>query len=164
MSLLHPDFGLIFWTLVVFLLTLFILRRFAWKPILKTLNDRERSIADSITTAERIKAEMSQLKSEHEQVLLEAREERSQILKQAKEAKDAILEQARLQARQESRKILDDAREAIQNQKMAALTDVKNQIGILVIEVAEKILRKELADRKEQQQYIRDLTSQIKLN
>jgi F-type H+-transporting ATPase subunit b len=164
MSLLHPDFGLIFWTLVVFLLTMFILRKFAWKPILQTLNDREKGIADSIASAEKIKAEMSQMKSEHEQVLLEAKAERSKILKEAKDIKDQIISEARQQAKVEARKIIEEAQVVINNQKMAAVVDVKNQIGSLVVEVAEKILRKQLDNKPEQEKFIRRLTDEIKLN
>ena len=164
MVLLSPDFGLLFWTVVIFLLTFLILKKFAWKPILKTLDDREKGIADSIASAEKIKAEMSHLKAEHEHVLAEAKAERSRILKEAKEMKDQIVGEAREQAKAEARRIIEDAQGAINNQKMAALTEVKNQVGHLVIEVAEKVLRRELSDQSAQQQYIRELTKDIELN
>lgn len=164
MDLLSPDFGLIFWTVLIFLLTFLILRKFAWKPILNMLGEREKNIADSIETAERIKSEMSQMKLEHEQVLAEAKAERSRILKEAKEVKDQIISEAKEQAKVEARKIVEAAQVAINNQKMAALTDVKNQVGNLVIEVAEKVLRRELADKQVQRQYISQLTDEIKLN
>jgi F-type H+-transporting ATPase subunit b len=164
MDLLSPDFGLIFWTVVIFLLTFLILARYAWKPILKMLDAREKSIADSIESADRIKAEMSQMKSEHEHMLVEAKAERSRILKEAKEVKDQIIAEARDQAKAEARKIVESAQIAINNQKMAALTDVKNQVGNLAVEVAEKILRKELADKDNHQHYIHQLAQEIKLN
>lgn len=164
MDLLSPDFGLIFWTVVVFLLTFLILAKFAWKPILKMLDAREKSIAESIESADRIKAEMSQMKSEHEQMLIEAKVERSRILKEAKEAKDQIIAEARDQAKVEARKIIEEAQVAINNQKMAALTDVKNQVGNLALEVAEKILRKELSNKEVHQHYIRQLAEEIRLN
>jgi F-type H+-transporting ATPase subunit b len=164
MDLLSPDFGLIFWTVVIFLLTFLILAKYAWKPILKMLDAREKSIADSIETADRIKAEMSQMKSEHEHMLVEAKAERSRILKEAKEVKDQIIAEAREQAKTEAHKIVEDAQAAIENQKMAALTDVKNQVGNLAIEVARKILQKELADPRAQGDYIRQLAGDIKLN
>ncbi|HVB04417.1 MAG TPA: F0F1 ATP synthase subunit B [Chitinophagaceae bacterium] len=164
MDLLQPDFGLIFWTAVVFLLTFLLLAKFAWKPILKLLNEREKGIADSIASAERIKAEMSQLKSEHEQVLMEAKAERSQILKEAKQVRDQLINEAREGARTEARKIIDAAQVVINNQKLAAMTELKNQVGLLVLEVSEKVLRRELADREDQQQYISRLTENIKLN
>jgi len=164
MDLLSPDFGLIFWTVVIFLLTFLILAKYAWKPILKMLDAREKSIAESIESAERIKAEMSQMKSEHEQMLTEAKAERSRMLKEAKENKDQIIAEAKDQAKIEARKIVEDAQVAINNQKMAALTDVKNQVGKLALEVAEKILRKELADKDAHQNYIRQLAEEIRLN
>lgn len=164
MDLLSPSFGLIFWMVVIFLLTLIILRKYAWKPILKMLDEREKGIADSIETADRIKAEMSQMKSEHEEMLKEAKAERSRILKEAKEAKDQIINEAKNQAKTEAKKIVEDAQVAINNQKMAALTDVKNQVGHLAVEVAEKILRKQLNEGQAQQDYIRQLASEIELN
>jgi F-type H+-transporting ATPase subunit b len=164
MDLLSPSFGLIFWTVIIFLLTLLILGKYAWKPILKMLDERERGIAESIETADRIKAEMSQMKSEHEQMLIEAKAERSRILKEAKEVKDQIIGEAKNQAKIEAQKIIEDAQLEINNQKMAALTDVKNQVGNLAIEVAEKILRKELSEKQAQQHYIRQLAEEIRLN
>lgn len=164
MDLLSPGFGLIVWMAVIFLLTLLILRKYAWKPILKMLNEREKGIADSIETADRIKAEMSQMKSEHEEMLKEAKVERSRILKEAKEVKDQIINEAKDQAKVEAKKIIEAAQVAINNQKMAALTDVKNQVGNLAVEVAEKILRKQLAEGEAQQDYIRQLASEIELN
>lgn len=164
MDLLSPSFGLIFWTVIIFLLTLLILGKYAWKPILKMLDERERGIAESIETADRIKAEMSQMKSEHEQMLIEAKAERSRILKEAKEVKDQIIGEAKNQAKIEAQKIIEDAQLEINNQKMAALTDVKNQVGNLAIEVAEKILRKELSEKQAQQNYIRQLAEEIRLN
>lgn len=164
MDLLSPSFGLIFWTVIIFLLTLIILRKYAWKPILKMLDEREKGIAESIETAERIKAEMSQMKSEHEQMLVEAKAERSRILKEAKEIKDQIIGEAKGHAKVEAKKIIEDAQIAINNQKMAALTEVKNQVGNLAVEVAEKILRKELSQRNSQEDFIRQLASEIELN
>lgn len=164
MDLLSPDFGLIFWTIVIFLLTFLILAKYAWKPILKMLDAREKSIAESMETADRIKAEMSQMKSEHEQMLTEAKAERSRILKEAKEVKDQIIAEAKDQARAEAHKIVEEAQVAIENQKMAALTDVKNQVGNLAIEVAQKILQKELSRPGAQEDYIRQLAGDIKLN
>ena len=164
MDLLLPEFGLFFWTLIAFLIFFFLLKKFAWGPILGALNEREGNIADSIASAERIKKEMATMKAENEQVLNEARAERSQIMREAKEAKDKIVSEAKDQAKAEANKIIADARQQIQNEKMAALTEVKNQVGNLVIEVSEKVLRSELADRKAQESYISQLASEIKLN
>jgi F-type H+-transporting ATPase subunit b len=164
MDLLIPSFGLIIWTLVAFLVVFFILKKFAWKPILKSLKDRETTIADSLATAERMKAEMAQFKSENEALLAKAREERAQLLKEARDAKDRIIGEAKEQAKAEANKIISDAQNAIQQQKMAALTDVKNQVGQLVIEVSQKVLRRELSNKTEQESYIRELTNEVKLN
>jgi len=164
MKLLTPEFGLIIWTLLAFLVVLFILKKFAWKPILNSLKERETNIADSLATAEKVKAEMSQLKSENEALLAKAREERAQLLKEARDTKDRIISEAKEQAKIEANKIVVDAQAAIQQQKMAALTDVKNQVGTLVIEVAEKVLRRELGNKSDQESYIKQLADNVKLN
>lgn len=164
MDLLQPALGLFTFSLVIFLLLFFILKAFAWKPILGVLKERETSIADAISSAERVKEEMAQMKAEHEHVLAEAKQERSKILKEAKDAKDQIIAEAKTQAQAEAKKIISEAYTAIDNQKMAALTDVKNQVGKLVIEVAEKVLRKELSDKSAQESYIKELAGEIKLN
>jgi len=164
MDLLLPGFGLIFWTLIAFIIVFLILKKFAWKPILKSLKDRETSIADSLATAERVKAEMAQLQSENEALLAKAREERALLLKEARETRDKIVNEAKEQAKTEGNRMIAEAQQAIQQQKMAAITDVKNQIGNLVIEVAEKVLRRELNNPSEQETYIKQLANEIKLN
>ncbi len=164
MDLLTPELGLFFWTLVAFLAVFFILRKFAWKPILESLGEREKGIADSIATAERVKSEMSQLKAENEKLLAQAREERTAMLKDAKDIKDRIVNDAKDQAKEEANKIIIDAQQQIQQQKMAALTEVKNEIGTLAIEVAEKILRKQLSAAEGQEAYMNMLAENIKLN
>lgn len=164
MDLLVPSFGLIIWTTLVFLLVFYILKKFAWKPILSSLKQRETTIADSIATAERVKAEMTQLKNENEALLAKAREERAQMLKEARDTKDKIINEAKEQAKIEANKIIVDAQLAIQQQKMAAVTDVKNQVGQLVIEVSRKVLRRELGNANEQEAYIRQLAEEVKLN
>ena len=164
MGLLQPGLGLMVWNLIGFLILLWILGKFAWKPILNSLKERETGIADSLATAERVKAEMAQLKSENEALLAKAREERAQLLKEARDTKDKIISEAKEQSKIEANKIITDANAAIQQQKMAALTDVKNQVGMLVIEVAEKILRRELGDKAQQEKYIKQLAEEVKLN
>ncbi|HEY4154101.1 MAG TPA: F0F1 ATP synthase subunit B [Puia sp.] len=164
MDLLIPSFGLIFWTLLAFVIVVMVLKKFAWKPILQSLNDREKTISDSLATAERVKAEMAQMKSENEALLARAREERALMLKEARDTKDKMISEARDQAKTEAGKILSDAQVAIEQQKMAAITDLKNQMGNLVIEVSEKILRRQLENKSEQEKYIRQLTSEVKLN
>lgn len=162
--MLDVALGLFSWNLIAFLVLLFILRKFAWKPILNSLNERENKIADSIATADRVKAEMAQLQSENEALLVKAREERAEMLKEAKATKDKIINEAKEQAKAEANKIIADAQQAINNQKMAALTEVKNQVGTLVVEVAEKVLKRELANRPEQEAFIAKITNEITLN
>ncbi|MCZ2458685.1 MAG: F0F1 ATP synthase subunit B [Chitinophagales bacterium] len=164
MNLLIPAFGLLIWTLVAFLVVFFILKKFAWPAIIGGLKKREQTIADSLATAERVKAEMAQMKSENEALLAKAREERAQMLKEARETKDKIINEAKDQAKVEANKIIVEAQAAIDTQKMAAITEVKNQIGKLVIEVSEKVLRRELSDKKAQEDHVRSLVDEVKLN
>jgi F-type H+-transporting ATPase subunit b len=162
--LLTPDFGLLIWTLVAFLIVFFILKKYAWPAIIKGLKDRQQSIADSLATAEKVKTEMAQLKSENEALLASAREERAKLLKEARETKDKIINEAKDQARVEANKIIIEAQAAINTQKMAALTEVKNQVGKLVIEVSEKVLRRELESKMAQEAHIKGLVDDVKLN
>ncbi len=164
MDLLTPELGLFVWTLLAFLIVFFILKKFAWKPILNTLNERERSIADSIATADRVKAEMAQMKSENEKLMQQAREERSVMLKEAKQMSEQIVAKAKEDTRTITDKMMADATQQIQQQKMAALTDVKNQIGALAVEVAEKVLRQQLSTDAAQNAYNELLSKEVKLN
>jgi F-type H+-transporting ATPase subunit b len=164
MDLLLPHLGLIFWTLLAFLIVFFILKKFAWSAIINGLNERESNIADSIAAAERMKKEMTQLQSDNEALLTAAREERATRLKEAKEIKDKMINDAKNEAKEQAAKIIADANASIQQQKMSAMTEIKNQVGQLVIEVSEKVLRRELADQSKQASYIQDLAKDIKLN
>ena len=164
MDLLSPSFGLIIWTLLAFLIVFLILKKYAWPAITKGLKEREQGIADALSTAERVKAEMAQMKSEHEALLAQAREERAQILKEARETKEKIINESKETAKTEASKIVSEAMAAIEAQKMAAITDVKNQVGKMVIEVSEKILRRELGNKADQEQYIKELAADVKLN
>ena len=164
MELLSPGIGLIFWTFVAFLIVLFILKKFAWKPILTSLKERETSIALAISSAADMKAEMALMKSENEVLLAQAREERANMIKEAKDTGAKMISEAKDRARAEYDRILAEAQLAIQQQKNAALTDVKNQVGKLVIEVSEKVLRRELANKTEQEGFIRQQAEAVKLN
>ena len=164
MDLLLPHLGLIVWTLLAFLVVLIILKKFAWVPILKGLNDRETNIAESIASAERVKLEMAQMKNENEAILTAAREERATMIKEAKITKDKMIADAKEEAKVQATKIITEANAAIQQQKMAAITDIKNQVGKLVVEVSEKVLRRELANKSEQENFINQLAQEIKLN
>ena len=164
MQLLNPDLGLFVWNLLAFIIVFLILKKFAWPAILKGLKEREQGIADAISTAEKVKAEMAQLQSENETILAKAREERTVILREAKDHSDKMISEAKDKARSEFDRIVADAQLAIQQQKNAALTDVKNQVGALVIEVSEKILKRELSNKTEQEKYIKDIAEGVKLN
>ena len=164
MELLSPHLGLILWTLLAFLIVLYILGKYAWKPILKSLNEREKNISDSILSAENMRKEMEKMHSENEALLAKAREERSQMMREAKEMKDKIIQDAKEQARNETNKIVADAQSVINQQKMAAIVDLKNQVGNLVLEVSEKVLRRELSNKEEQEKYIQQLAQNIELN
>ncbi len=164
MELLTPNPGLLVWTLICFLIVFFILKKYAWPAIRAGLAAREQGIADAIASAEKVKAEMASLKSENEALLTQAREERATMIKEAKVTADKMVADAKEKARLEYDRILAEAQVAINQQKMAALTDVKNQVGTLVIEVSEKILRKELSDKQQQEKYIKELAGDIKLN
>ena len=164
MQLLTPGLGLIFWTLLSFIIVYLVLKKFAWPAIVGGLQKREQSIADSLATAERVRGEMAELKSENEELLAQAREERARLLKEAREIKDKIIGEAKEQAKVEAAKIISESQAAINTQKMAALTDVKNQVGKMVVEVSEKILKRELQNKDAQEKYIKELTSEIKLN
>lgn len=164
MELLLPKLGLILWTLIAFGIVFFILAKYAWKPILKSLDEREKNISDSILSAENVRKEMTALKSENEALLAKAREERSQMMREAKETRDKIIQEAKEQARKETSKIVADAQSVIHQQKMAAITDLKNQVGNLVLEVSEKVLRRELNNKEEQEKYIQQLAQNVELN
>jgi len=164
MELLNPGLGLIFWTLIAFLIVLFVLRKFAWKPILQSLNEREAGIASAISSAEKMKVEMAHMRSENEALLTQAREERVIMIKEAKDMSTKMLHDSKEKAKVEYDRIIADAQVAIQQQKNAALTEVKNQVGQLVIEVSEKVLRRELANKTEQEGYIKQMAEIVKLN
>jgi F-type H+-transporting ATPase subunit b len=164
MNLLTPGLGLLVWTLLAFLVVFFLLKKYAWPAIIKGLTERENGIAEALETAEKVKAEMAQMKNENEALLAKAREERAQLLKEARETRDKIVSEAKDLAKTEANKIIVEAQAAINQQKLAALTDVKNQVGNLVIEVSEKVLRRELANKADQEAYINQLAEVVKLN
>ncbi len=164
MKLLTPEFGLLIWTLVAFLVVFFILKKKAWPAIMKGLRDRENTITESLATAQKVKEEMKQMKSENEALLASAREERAMMLKEARETKEKMISDAKELAKTEANKIILEAQAAIETQKMSAMIDVKNQVGKLVIEVSEKVLRKELGNKEAQEAHIKGLVDGVKLN
>jgi F-type H+-transporting ATPase subunit b len=164
MELVTPGLGLIFWMTVAFLAILFLLKKYAWIPILTALKERETNIDAAIHSADKAREEMKQLKFSNEQLLREAKNERDIILAEARKLKDDILEKSKVQAQEEYTRRVDSALESIQNEKMAAITDLKNQIANLSLEVAEKILQRELSDPKKQEDFIKQLITEIKFN
>ena len=162
--LVTPDPGLFIWSTVAFLILLVLLRKFAWKPITEALNERERSIEDALAKAEMAKEEMAKLTSENEQLLREARIERDQILKEAKELKDQIVNDAKASAQAEGAKMIEKAQNEINNQKIAALAEVKGQVATLSLEIAEKVLRNRFEDQNKQQELVSDLLKKVELN
>ncbi len=164
MELVTPDIGLIFWMTLSFLIVLAILKKFAWKPILKGLKDREDSIRESLSSAEKAREEMSKLKSDNEQLLAEARLERDQILKEALATANSIKEEAKADASKISGKMIEDARVVINSEKQAALTEMREQVSQLSLEIAEKLLRTNLSNDESQRKLVDQFINDIKVN
>ena len=162
--LVLPDIGLVFWNTIAFVVLLVVLGKFAWKPMLKAIAERESGIEEALLRADKMKAEIAAMQNENEALLAKAREERAGMIKDAKETADKMVSEAKDKAKQEYERIISDAQLAITQQKNAALTQVKNQVGTLVVEVAEKILRKELSNKAEQESYIKQIAEGVKLN
>jgi len=164
MGLVTPNPGTIFWMVIIFGIVLFILRKFAWKPILNALKDREESIANALNSAEEAKKEVAGLKAGNEKIIAEARRERDIILKEAKDLKDKIIAEAKEKAGQEAQKSIEHARLQIQTEKTAAINDIKRQVAELSVMIAEKVIKKELANKGEQEKMVDGLVDDIKLN
>jgi F-type H+-transporting ATPase subunit b len=162
MDLLTPGTGLIIWQAFVFLLLVFLLAKFAWKPILNSLKEREISIQQALDAAEKARAEMARLQANNEKLLQEARNERDKILKEARQNANRLVEEAREEARKSADKIINDARQAIQLEKQAALREVKVQVARFSLQIAEKLLKKNLENDKAQKElvetYLKDLS------
>ena len=164
MELIKPDLGLLVWMLLSFGVVLYVLARFAWKPILKALKDRERSISKSLTAAQRAKEEMAKIEFGNEKITALAKIERDNLLKEAKEMKDKILEDAKVEARNEAKKIIDNAIQSVQKEKNEAINEIKNQIAALSVDIAEKILKQKLGDESKQKELLESLIDNIDLN
>jgi len=164
MELVKPAFGLIFWMFISFGIILFILKKFAWKPILKMLHERESSIQNALDSAEKAKEEMKALQSNNEKILADARNERDAMLKDAREIREKMIAEAKGIASKEADRLLVIARENIQNEKMAAITELKNQVAVLSIEIAEKILKSELSSDEKQKSLVNTLLKDVNLN
>ena len=154
MELVTPAIGLIFWTTVVFTLLVLLLKKFAWKPILSAVDERNKSIKDSLAQAEKARSEMSELTANNEKIIAQAKVDRDIILKEARDMKNEIISEAKDKANKEADKIVSTAKEQISNEKMKALTELKNHVADLSIDMAEKILKLELSDASKQKELI----------
>ena len=163
-SVMKPDPGLVFWTFLIFLLVWIILGRVAFKPIQKALKKREDDIQDSLDEAKRARDEMAQLQSQNEQLLKEAQEERAKSLREAKDTKEAIIKEAKEEAKEEAKKIVADAKAQINNMRMETMTNIRNEVGTMAVDIAEKVLRSKLQGDKEQEALVNRLVDEIKFN
>jgi F-type H+-transporting ATPase subunit b len=164
MDLLIPDYGLLFWQLVVFSIVLTILAIYVWKPVTEALRRRESIIEDSIRSAELAKEEMMQIKADNEMILKEARVQRDQLLKDANNVAKKIKEDAKLETSKISQKMISDAKDIIESEKNAALDEVKNLVSTLSLNIAEKLIREKLKNDKSQQQLIEKFLKEVKIN
>ncbi len=164
MELITPGIGLLFWMLVMFVIVLWILKKFAWKPIMNALKDREMSIQEALMSADSARKEMEKLQADNEKIMAEARAERDTIIRDAKQVKDNMINEAKDQASDEAKKIIQDAMKEIENEKIAAIDEIKSKVAELSIEIAEKILREKLADNKKQKEMIEKLIKEFKPN
>lgn len=163
-ALVTPGVGLIFWTSIVFLLLLVLLGKFAWKPILSAIKEREQGIENALKSAEAAKKEMENLKAGNEKILNEARAERDALLKEARDTKEAIITEAKSKAQKDADRILATAREQIVAEKNAAIADLKAQVATLSIDIAEKILKSELSSDEKQKTLVNNLMKDVNLN
>lgn len=164
MDLVTPGFGLIFWTSVVFIILLVLLKRMAWTPILNNVDARNKSIEEALEAAKNARDEMSNLKADNDRILKEARAERDEMLKEARELKANIVSEAKNAAKGEADKMIASAKVVIENEKAGAISELKNTVGSLSVDIAEKVLRAELKDVDKQNAFIADMLKDIKLN
>ena len=155
--------GLFFWQTIIFILLIFLLKKYAWKPILDAVNEREEGIKNALLSAEKAKEEMASLQSDNEATLKKARAERDSLLKEAREIKQQLIDDAKNEAQSEAKKIISQAQETIKNEKKAAISDLKNQVATLSIDIAEKVLKEKLSDDKTQMNLVKDLVKDVTL-
>lgn len=158
------SFGLFFWQIAILIVLILLLKKYAWGPILNSLNSREEGIKDALESAKKARMEMQNLKADNEKLLLDARAERDAILREAREMKEKVITDASEEAQKKADKIVAQAKESINLEKQAAMTELKNQVANLSIEIAEKVVRKELSDKKEQHAMIEKMIGDAKLN
>lgn len=164
MDLVTPGFGLIFWTSVVFIILLVLLKKMAWSPILNNVDARNKSIEEALEAAKNARKEMTNLKADNDRILKEARAERDEMLKEARELKANIISEAKNAATDEADKMIASAKVVIENEKAGAISELKNTVGSLSVDIAEKVLRAELKDVDKQNAYIAEMLKNIKLN
>jgi F-type H+-transporting ATPase subunit b len=164
MELLTPGTGLIIWQAIIFIGLVLLLRSLAWKPILSSLKEREESIQSALDSAEKAKSEMAALKADNEKLLREAREERDKILREARDAASRLQDQIQNDAKKSADKMIEDAKAMINTEKQAALRDVKAQVALFSLQIAEKLMKKNLADDKAQKELIEGYLKDVKFN
>lgn len=164
MDLITPGIGLIFWTLIIFSILLFVLRKYAWRPVNNAVKTREQTIRAALQSAENAKKEMEKLKSDNERILLEAKNERDAIMKEARDVKEKFIAEAKKTADEEAKKMINVARKTIENERASVISDIKEQIARLSVDVAEKVLREKLKDEKEGRELVDRLLKEIELN
>ncbi len=164
MDLVTPGIGMIFWTTLFFLVLLLLLRKFAWPAILSAVHARNESIRKALKSAEKAREEMTKLQADNEKILAEAKAERDAMMKDARDVKDKIIAEAKDKASEEAEKLLKNARSAIRNEKDAAIAELKQQMAVLSVEIAEKILKHKLSGDKEQEALVGKLIDDIDLN
>ncbi len=163
-SVIKPDFGLIFWTTIIFGLFWLLIGKYAFGPIANALKVREDEIQGSLDEAKKAREEMANLNAENEKILAETREERSKILKEAKDTKESIINEAKETARAEAQKIANSAKMEIEAEKKAAIADIKSQVGTMALDIAEKVIKKELNGSPEHESLVARFVDDIKLN
>ncbi|HRI01193.1 MAG TPA: F0F1 ATP synthase subunit B [Saprospiraceae bacterium] len=163
-SVIKPDFGLLAWSTLIFLIFWFGIGKLAFKSIIKALNDRASDIQSALDSAKKTREEMANMKAENEKILAEAREEKARIIKEAKEAGNQIIAEAREKSKEDAQRILVNAKNEIENAKKAAMVDIKNQVGVMALDIADKVIRKELSTQQPQQEYVKKLVDEIKFN
>lgn len=164
MDLITPEFGLVFWTAITFLFLLLILRKFAWKPILGAVSDREEGIKDALASAENARKEMENLHADNERILKEARLERETMLKEAREIKAKMISDAKEEAQEQANKMITQAQSAIESEKKSAMAELKNHVAGLSVEIAEKVVRQELSNKDKQLALVESMLNEAKLN
>ncbi|WP_400075853.1 F0F1 ATP synthase subunit B [Winogradskyella sp. R77965] len=163
-ELVMPGLGLVFWTAVTFIILLIILRKFAWKPILGAVSDREEGIKDALASAEKARKEMENLHADNERILQEARAEREAMLKDARDMKNKIVSDAKDEAQVQASKMIEQAQLAIESEKKAAMAELKSHVAGLSLDIAEKVVREELSNKDKQLKLVEDMLGEATLN